>query len=163
MISALSAIAVLFGQLFSAGTYALVGLAGIFNIIILTEIGVKWSLGAYFVSAALTFVFGISEAGLVYVMFFGYYPIIKALLEKIRFRIAEYIAKFAIFNLAIIAAYAILISIFGLAALGFDSMTFVWITLGVGNIFFILYDICISKIATLYYHKYRKHIKRLIK
>ena len=100
---------------------------------------------------------------MLFALFFGYYPIIKPLIEKIRVRAIEYIVKFALFNAAMIASYAILIAVFSLAALGFDKMLFAWITLAIGNIFFILYDICISRIAALYCLKYRKYIKKLLK
>lgn len=163
ILAALSTVIVLIGQFFTAAAQAMPAIAGLFSIIIVIEIGVKWALAAYFVSSILTFIFGLSEAGLIFVMFFGYYPILKSLLEKIHSRVAEYIAKFAVFNVAMIAAYAILIKIFGLAALGFDSMIFVWIVLAIGNVFFIFYDLCLTKIIALYFQKYHKHIKKLLK
>ena len=47
-----------------------------------------------------------------------------SLIEKIKVRAIEYIAKFALFNAAMILSYGILISVFSLAALGFDKMLF---------------------------------------
>ena len=159
IMAALSVILVMCGNIFQAASQAMPAIAGVIGVIIVIEIGVKWAFAAYFVSAALTFILGINEAG----MFFGYYPIIKPLIEKIRVRAIEYIVKFALFNAAMIVSYAILIAVFSLAALGFDKMLFAWITLAIGNIFFILYDICISRIAALYCLKYRKYIKKLLK
>lgn len=161
--AALSVILVICGNIFQVASQAMPAIAGLIGVIILIEIGVKWAFAAYFVSAALTFILGISESGIIFTLFFGYYPIIKSLLEKIRVRPIEYIAKFAIFNAAMILSYGILISVFSLAALGFNKMLFAWITLAIGNVFFILYDICISRIAALYWAKYRKHIKKLLK
>ena len=161
--AALSVILVICGNIFQVASQAMPTIAGLIGVIILIEIGVKWAFAAYFVSAALTFILGISESGIIFTLFFGYYPIIKSLLEKIRVRPIEYIAKFAIFNAAMILSYGILISVFSLAALGFNKMLFAWITLAIGNVFFILYDICISRIAALYWAKYRKHIKKLLK
>ena len=145
--AALSVILVICGNIFQVASQAMPAIAGLIGVIILIEIGVKWAFAAYFVSAALTFILGISESGIIFTLFFGYYPIIKSLLEKIRVRPIEYIAKFAIFNAAMILSYGILISV----------------TLAIGNVFFILYDICISRIAALYWAKYRKHIKKLLK
>ena len=156
-------ILVMCGNIFQAASQAMPAIAGVIGVIIVIEIGVKWAFAAYFVSAALTFILGINEAGMLFALFFGYYPIIKPLIEKIRVRVIEYIVKFALFNAAMIASYAILIAVFSLAALGFDKMLFAWITLAIGNIFFILYDICISRIAALYCLKYRKYIKKLLK
>ena len=156
-------ILVMCGNIFQAASQAMPAIAGVIGVIIVIEIGVKWAFAAYFVSAALTFILGINEAGILFALLFGYYPIIKPLIEKIRVRVIEYIVKFALFNAAMIASYAILIAVFSLAALGFDKMLFAWITLAIGNIFFILYDICISRIAALYCLKYRKYIKKLLK
>ena len=156
-------ILVMCGNLFQAASQAMPAIAGVIGVIIVIEIGVKWAFAAYFVSAALTFILGINEAGILFALLFGYYPIIKPLIEKIRVRAIEYIVKSALFNAAMIASYAILIAVFSLAALGFDKMLFAWITLAIGNIFFILYDICISRIAALYCVKYRKYIKKLLK
>ena len=163
VLSALSVILVLGGNLFQFASQAAPAVAGLIMMVILIETGVKWAFAAYFVSAALTFVLGINEAGIIFTFFFGYYPIIKVFLEKIRIRFFEYASKFALFNAAMIIGYGILISVFSLAALGFGKMIFVWITLAIGNLFFILYDICISKMAALYIQKYRKHIKKLLK
>ena len=156
-------ILVMCGNIFQAASQAMPAIAGVIGVIIVIEIGVKWAFAAYFVSAALTFILGINEAGMLFALFFGYYPIIKSIIEKIRVRVIEYIVKFALFNAAMIASYAILIAVFSLVALGFDTMLFAWITLAIGNIFFILYDICISRIAALYCVKYRKYIKKLLK
>ena len=156
-------ILVMCGNIFQAASQAMPAIAGVIGVIIVIEIGVKWAFAAYFVSAALTFILGINEAGMLFALFFGYYPIIKSIIEKIRVRVIKYIVKFALFNAAMIASYAILIAVFSLVALGFDTMLFAWITLAIGNIFFILYDICISRIAALYCVKYRKYIKKLLK
>lgn len=156
-------ILVMCGNIFQAASQAMPAIAGVIGVIIVIEIGVKWAFAAYFVSAVLTFILGINEAGILFALFFGYYPIVKSLIEKIRVRAIEYIVKFTLFNAAMIASYAILIAVFSLAALGFDKMLFAWITLAIGNVFFILYDICISRIAALYCVKYRKYIKKLLK
>ena len=156
-------ILVICGNIFQAASQAMPAIAGLIGIIILIELGVKWAFAAYFVSAALTFILGISETGIIFTLFFGYYPILKSLIEKIKVRAIEYTAKFALFNAAMILSYGILISVFSLAALGFDKMLFAWITLAIGNVFFILYDICISRIAALYCVKYRRYIRKLLR
>ncbi len=163
ILAALSAIFIILGKFIPIGTYAFPAIAGMFCAIIVIEIGVKWALAAYFVATALSFIFGLNEAVLLFAFFFGYYPIIKSVIEKIKSRIFEYILKLLIFNLSMICAYAVLISVFGLGELGFESMTFVWITLAIGNVVFILYDIGLTRLITLYFIRYHKHISKLIK
>ncbi len=163
ILAALSAVLVILGRFFSIGTYAFPAVAGLVATVIVIEVGVKWAFAAYFVATALSFILGLNEAVLLYAMFFGYYPIIKSGIEKIKIRVFEYIIKLAVFNIAMIAAYAILIPIFGLEALGFENMVFVWIMLGLGNIVFILYDIGLTRIVTMYFAKYHKQVAKLIK
>ncbi len=163
MIAALSVVFVILGRFIPIGTYVFPAIAGLLITVIVIEIGVKWAVAAYFVASALSFIFGLDEAVLLYAMFFGYYPIIKSVIEKLKNRVLEYIIKLAVFNAAMVAAYAILIPIIGLAALGFETMTFVWITLALGNIVFIVYDIGLTRLITLYFNRYHKHISKLIK
>lgn len=163
ILAALAAVFVTVGKLIPVGTYVFPAVAGILGAIIVIEIGVKWALAAYFVATALSFIFGLNEAVLLYAMFFGYYPIIKSVIERLKSRIFEYAVKVIIFNVAMVGAYAVLIPVFGLEALGFETMTFVWITLAIGNVVFILYDIGLTRLITLYFSRYHKHILKLIK
>lgn len=162
-LAALSAMLILLSKLIPMGVDVLPAIAGLFGAIIVIESGVKWAIAAYFVASGISFIFGLNEASLLYTMFFGYYPIIKSLLEKIRIRAVELVVKLLIFNVSVIAAYSILIPIFGLAALGFDNMTFVWIVLALGNVFFVLYDYGMTRLITMYFNNYHKHIKKLLK
>lgn len=163
MLAALSVFFVALGKFIPVGTYVFPAVAGTLGTIIVIEIGVKWALAAYFVATTLAFIFGLNEAVLLYAMFFGYYPIIKSVIERLKSRIFEYAVKFLIFNVAMVGAYAVLIPVFGLEALGFETMTFVWITLAIGNVVFILYDIGLTRLITLYFSRYHKHISKLIK
>ena len=84
------------------GTYALPCFAGLITIAVVIEYKCKWALGVYAVAAVLTFLLsGNKEAALMFTAFFGYYPILKNVLDRhINNIIVRWIVKFAVFNAA---------------------------------------------------------------
>ena len=94
------------------------------------------------------------EAAAMFVLFFGYYPILKSVLERIRLRVVEYLLKFIIFNVAIVASYLIIINVLGISEIleefGELGKYGVWIMLGMGNVVFLLYDITITRLISIY-------------
>lgn len=126
--------------------------AGLFIMVLVIEIDKKWALLSYLVSAVIVFLLAEPEAKLLYIAFFGYYPIIKALFESLKNRVIEYILKFLVYNAAIIFAYTVLAATFGVS-LGdmneFGKYTAV-ILLVVANILFPIYDVALSRVAAFY-------------
>ena len=76
-------------------TYAIPALAGLFIMVAFIETDIKWAAVTYIASSVLIFFVAEPEAKLLYIMFFGYYPIIKALFERVRSRVFEYLFKFS--------------------------------------------------------------------
>ena len=91
---------------------------------------------------------------MLFVGFFGYYPILKGKLEKIRSRALEYAAKFLVFNIAVIASYLVIIYLFGLQGVLEDvgplGQYSVPGAAGAGNVVFWIYDVALSRIITAY-------------
>ena len=106
------------------------------------------------------------EAAVLFVGFFGYYPILKGKLEKIRSRALEYAAKFLVFNIAVIASYLVIIYLFGLQGVLEDvgplGQYSVLALLALGNVVFWIYDVALSRIITAYREVLRKKIFRRI-
>lgn len=83
------------------------------------------------------------EAVMFYVGFFGFYPMVRVHLEKIKSKALVLISKIALFNLSVVLIYVFLISIFGLASVGLEEGTSAWLLfamLAVGNVIFLMYD-----------------------
>ena len=105
-----------------------------------------------------------------YVAFFGYYPIVKSVLESKLPKIPEYICKFLIFNLSVICAYAVLIKLLGMP---FDELMGITeddgllkrfavpVMLLLGNLVFIVFDIALTRIVTVYLRVWQKKFKKL--
>lgn len=107
MIAAVCILLMLMTGLFPFATYALPAVAGLLMVAVVVECGVKWAVMVYVaVSLLAIFITPDREAMLMFVFFFGHYPIIKAGLERIRLRPLEWLVKFGVFNACVLAAYA---------------------------------------------------------
>lgn len=146
-------------------TYAIPAVAGLFIMVCVIETGVKWSLGAYFASAILVFLLAEPEAKLFYVLFFGYYPILKAALESRKNRVVEYLIKFAVFNAAVLLEYGVLAGLFGISLDGlgdFGKYTAV-VLLIAANLVFPIYDLAVTRLAQFYLHRLHGSIIKIFK
>lgn len=148
--------------------YALPALAGALMIIIVVEIGIKWAFVTYATVGILSlFITPDKEAAVLFIMFLGYYPIIKALFEKIKSRIAEWLLKIVCFNISILVAYQIIIKVFGmvdvLEQFGDYGKYGALILLFFANIVFVIYDIALSRAISAYINWFSPKILRKLK
>lgn len=146
-------------------TYAIPAMAGLFVMVSVIELNAKWGVLTYSVSALIVFLIAEPEAKLLYILFFGYYPILKAVLEKQRNRALEYIVKFSVFNVAVILTYGVFAGIFGINLDDFEDFgkyTMV-ILLSVTNVVFIIYDKAVSQLAGFYMYRLHNTVKRILK
>ena len=102
------------------------------------------------------------EAALYYAAFLGYYPIIKGLIERISSKVVQYIIKIALFNAAMIAAFYIGIKILSVPEESFSlfGVYLPWVFLVIGNMIFVLYDLCITRLVTLYLLKWHNRLNK---
>lgn len=146
-------------------TYAIPAISGLFIMVLVIEINNKWAFGAYIVSSFLVFLFAEPESKLLYILFLGYYPIVKALVERINKPFFEWILKVIIFNISILIAYFVFSKLFQIE---FEDFNFIGkysiaALLILGNIVFVLYDIAVSRMAMVYINILHPRIKRLLK
>ena len=147
-------------------TYTLPAVSGALLAIIVIEINKKWATGAYIAISLLSLLtVADKEAAMFFVAFFGYYPIIKEVIENKLPKVLEWIVKLLLFNAAAVIAYAVIIYVFGIP---FDEMEeygkySVLILLAMGNVIFILYDYCMTSLISLYYQRWQKSFHNLFK
>lgn len=134
------------------------------------EIDKKWALGVYASTSIISLlVVPNKEAALFYALFFGYYPIIKAIFESKLPRVVEYILKFTVFNLSVVAVYFLVINVLGmpldeLLDMGendFLNKYAVPIMLLLGNFAFIMLDKAMTRMATLYILVWQKKFRKM--
>ena len=145
-------------------TYAIPAVAGLITMVPLIEIGAIWGVATYAVSAPLVLFFGEIEASLLYVFLFGYYPVLKAVVERINKVWIEWPIKLLCFNIAVLGAYFVSSSVFMISFndLGDFGKYGTVVFLVLCNSVFVLYDIAISRVSVLYMARIHPKIKRLI-
>lgn len=133
--------------------------------ILVIEINRKWAVGAFCATALLALLFCEKESAILFVFFFGYYPILKGKLEQLRSRILEYFLKFILFNTSIISGYLVLIFVFSIpaASLGFTGIGMLVILLICANIVMLVYDLALSRMISAYWMRLHPKLKHIIK
>lgn len=147
-------------------TYALPAFAGLLITIIVIEIDKKWAFGIYAAVSLLTaFIVPDKEAAAMYIAFFGYYPLIKSVFEKHLPRVLEYILKILVFNVAMVGAYCFLFFVLGMPIDEYGDLGkfAIPVLLGLGNIFFIVYDFALTKLVTVYIHIWSKRFRKFFR
>lgn len=164
IVAALAVVVMLTGY-FPYLTYAIPAVAGLLMMVPLIECGAGWSFATYTSSAVLIFIIGETESKILYILFLGYYPILKSLIERIRKQLVEWVLKLLFFNAAAVAFYYISSVLF---AISYDDFGILGkygavIFLALCNIVFVLYDIGISRVASYYMFSLHDKIKKIIK
>ena len=146
-------------------TYAVPAFAGLCIMAVLIEIGPKWAFLSYITSAALTLILCEPEAMLMYVFLFGYYPILKVIIERIDKPFIEWPIKILVLNAVVIFVYSVVAKLFGvdMSDMGDFGKYSTVILLVLANIVFVVYDITVSKMSWFYIEKIHPHIKKLFK
>lgn len=147
-------------------TYALPAAAGMLVIFMVVETDKKWAFGVYATVAILGMLLvPDKEVAVMYLAFFGYYPIIKAVFESKLNRVIGWILKVAAFVATMVASYAFMMRFMGVTIDETEEFGAVAIPLllGTGTLAFIMYDIALTKMITLYLVKWQKHFKRYFK
>ena len=164
-ISAALATVIMLTGYFPYLTYAIPAMASIVIMAVVIELGNKYAFATYLASVLPVFLFCEPESKLLYIFLMGFYPILKAVFEKCRSKVLEYILKFVLLNGAVGVIYLLSTLVFGLS---FDDMGELGkygsvILLIAANIAFLLYDICISKLSYSYMVLVHPRVKKMLK
>lgn len=163
-ITAALAAALMLASYFPYLTYAVPALSGLCMMLPVIEINCKWAFAAYLVSALPTLFFAEPEAKLLYIVLFGYYPVLKAVLDRLP-RALGWFAKLAVLNAAVALVYCVLAPLIGIptdefGALGKYGAALLWAS---ANGVFAVYDLAISRVSVFYmlriHPKVRKYLR----
>ncbi len=145
-------------------TYSVPALAGMFIMVTVIEIGVKWAFFSYVAASVISLLVAEPEAALFFVFLFGCYPIIKVPLEKIKPKPLAYLLKLICFNAAVLAVYYILTLVMGIPMFEGEVKKYVIAGLLVlANFVFLVYDYAIKSVASWYYIRLHSKVTKLIK
>ena len=164
-ISAALATVIMIAAYFPYVTYAVPCVASLIIMAVVIELGNKYAFLTYLVSVLPVFFFCEIESKLLYICFLGFYPVLKAIFEKIKNLPLEILLKFVSFNLAIAVVYLFSTLLLGIP---FDDMGELGkyggiILIALANITFLLYDICISKMSIFYMIRIHPNVRKMLK
>ena len=165
MIAALCTLLMFMTGVFPFATYAMPALAGLLMVTVAVETGANWAFTLYAAVSILSMILTPDkEAMLMFVMFFGHYPITKFWLEKIKFKPLSWLLKIVSFNVCIVLAYIIVIFVLQmpdiLTEFGDFGKYSVVIMLGLGNLLFFVYDFALTQIMNVYIYVFRPRFLR---
>lgn len=164
--AALSTVLMFLTGLIPVATYALPALSGLVSMVVVVELGVRWAWPVYGVTAVLSLLLAADkEAVTLFILFFGYYPILKAVLERLKKKAFVWALKFLVFNAAMAAGFFAAIFILGVPEESFTvfGIYLPWVFLIAGNGVFLLYDSVISGLVVTYYSRLHKQVSKWLK
>ena len=140
-------------------------LAGALLIIIVLEANKKYAVADFAAVSVLSMLICEKESALCYVLLFGFYPIIKSVIEKLDRKVVEWIIKMVLFNVMFTLILLLATYVFGIDAnemgdLGKYSAIVMYL---LGNFMFVAYDIALSTMVSLYLRKYRSTFRRFLR
>lgn len=164
--AALSILIMMLAGVTSTLVYAIPMLVGALLIVLVIETGKGFATAVYVaVSVVSLLILGNKEPAVMYVAFFGYYPIIKSLLEKHLKSFLCWIIKIIIFNVAMVVAYLSVTKIFMISFEDVEAFG-KWalpLLLLAGNVVFVMYDVLLTRLVSIYFYRWQKYLKRVFK
>lgn len=162
--TALSVVMLFLGSIFWVLGYTMPLVASLVMIILLDSISQKSALLTFVSTSIISFILlNDKECVLLYILFFGYYPLIRDKINDIKPKFLSYLLKFITFNAAMVLTQVLCIYVFGIP---FDDMLGKWgIVLFVLclNLVFAVFDKLYTLLLRLYRIKLKKKVEKYIK
>lgn len=162
--TALSVVMLFLGSIFWVLGYTMPLVASLVMIILLDSISQKSALLTFISTSIISFILlNDKECVLLYILFFGYYPLIRDKINYIKPKFLSYLLKFITFNAAMVLTQVLCVYVFGIP---FDDMLGKWgIVLFVLclNLVFVVFDKLYTLLLKLYRIKLKKKVEKYIK
>ena len=159
MLCALAVVIRMLGGVIPLATFCCPALAGLMLIPVFVECGEKLSWCAYAAIAALSLILCPDKEAALLLAFIGYYPILRWRLDQLRSRLLRVVAKLGVFNLAVLAMYALSILVLQMDQILREyqemGLALTVACLLVGNVTLLLYDRLIAIMTALYVNRLR--------
>ena len=146
--------------------YAIPMITGALLMVLVIEFSTGFA-GLVYVAVSIIsiLILGNKEPAIMYAVFFGYYPILKSILEKHLKGLICWIVKYVIFNAAMVLSYFIVTKIFLISFEDVESFGKLALPLLLlaGNVLFAMYDVVLTRLVSIYLYRWRKYVKRVFK
>lgn len=148
VMAALAVVIMCMGGLIPVATYVCPMLCAMILQLVVGKCTRRIAWAWYGVVAFLSLLMGPDKEGAAVFLFLGYYPIVKPWLDRRR---AKWLLKALLFNASILAMYALLIHLFGMAALAAEfselGTGLLVVMLLMGNLVFFLLDRVLERVG----------------
>ena len=166
IVAALALFLMIIAGIIPIGTYAVPVIASLLYIVLVREIGYGWAIMAYAVTSVMSLILcADKETAINFILFFGYYPILKTVFDKIKLKVLNLIIKLIIFNIAMITVFYIAKFLFMIPDSSYVVFGFYipWAILAFGNIVFVIYDYALTGLIAQYDRHWSNIIRKIIK
>ena len=164
MLCALAVVIMMLGGVIPLATFCCPALAGLMLIPVFVECGEKLSWCAYAAIAALSLILCPDKEAALLLAFIGYYPILRWRLDQLRSSLLRVVAKLGVFNLAVLAMYALSILVLQMDQILREyqemGLALTIACLLVGNVTLLLYDRLIAIMTALYVNRLRGRLMK---
>lgn len=160
LFTALGVVLLLLASVLEIADIAVSMFASAILVLSLIELGQSFSVMIYAATSLLSLLFLPNKfIAAVYLVFSGLYPLIKRFFDK-RGKILAWILKFLYFNFALTAALLLARFLFSVVLYEAWMLALYFV---IANTAFVLFDIVIGRMSTLYLVRYRHRLRRFFK
>lgn len=163
LMAALGTVLMAMGGLIPIATYCSPMIAAVLLLPVMSELGNRWALMTWFVTAALSLLLSIDREAAFLYLFIGYYPILRPYLDAVGSAVLRFLLKLGFFTLALGALYALLLWVLQLSEVLADFGDF---TLWMNIAFFaalvgvmMIYDTALARLQLYWLVKLRPRLK----
>ena len=164
MLCALAVVIMMLGGVIPLATFCCPALAGLMLVPVFVECGEKLSWCAYAAISVLSLILCPDKEAALLFAFIGYYPILRWRLDQLRSRLIRVVAKLGVFNLAVLAMYALSILVLQMDQILREyqemGLALTIACLLIGNITLLLYDRLIAVMTALYVNRLRGRLMK---
>lgn len=166
-ISAALSVALMFaGSLFYVFAYAIPMLLGLIVFMINKTFGKSYAFYVFLAVSILSMLFvPDKETSLMYTLFFGYYPIVKPYIEKIKVKVIPFLLKILLFNFSVFIIEYLCVKAFNIPFFDdgvFSKSMLIFFAVSM-NICFIMYEYFLKNFKILYERKLEQRIINALK
>ncbi|MFR5876687.1 MAG: hypothetical protein ACLUFN_09390 [Eubacterium sp.] len=164
IITALSVALLFFGTVVWVMAYFMPLITGLLMIILTQNVNKKSAWTVYVSVSIICLLFmPDKECALTYTFFFGFYPIIKDSIDKIKSKILLWLVRLGIFNAGILSSQLICIYIFGIPFDDFLGKYGIVILIVLANAVYLIYEKLIQIVMVIYVKKYKNKVSKFLK
>lgn len=152
LLTAVSVVFLVLANVLPAGRLVLLAAASFPVCMSLMMYGKLWALGVFLVTTVLGALIIPGTSSVLYAAFFGYYPILKSILEKLHQVGLVWLLKYALYTAVFILYAALATSVLGV------EVSLPWLVLyAAGGAAFFVYDYCYSILIRFYIEKIARY------